>query len=114
MFGGTSPYHGPPIRFTATQLQFMPEQMRDGEQLKLIDHSEMFVLDLSPSLKTLCIDTLASRWRESTSEEVGGASGGPDWQELAGHLPHSLMEDLSNATVPNKISEPLPLLDQQG
>jgi len=110
VFGGTSPYHGPPIKFTDTQLQFMPEQMRDGEQLKLIDHSEMFVLDLSPSLKNLCIDALASRWRESTSE----AEEGPDWKELAGHLPHSVMEDLSNATVPNKISEPLPLLDQQG
>ena len=54
MFGGTSPYDGPPIKFTPRQLEFMPRELDpdagdvDGRRLKLLDHSEMFVLDLSP------------------------------------------------------------------
>jgi len=116
VFGGTSPYNGPPIRFTPTQLQFMPEQMREGEQLKLIDHSEMFVLDLQPSLKTLCIDALTSKWREEQGDEASGGTGAggsqPDWKALAGYLPRSLVQDLTNATVPNNVSEPLPLAQQ--
>ena len=113
VFGGTSPYNGPPIRFTPTQLQFMPEQMRIGEQLQLIDHSDMFVLDLQPSLKTLCIDALTSKWREEQGDEASGGTGRPvDWKALAGYLPRSLVQDLTNATVPNNVSEPLPLAQQ--
>ena len=56
VFGGTSPYDGPPIKFTPRQLEFMPRELDpdagdvDGRRLKLLDHSEMFVLDLSPRL----------------------------------------------------------------
>ena len=113
VFGGTSPNNGPPIRFTPTQLQFMPEQMRIGEQLQLIDHSDMFVLDLQPSLKTLCIDALTSKWREEQGDEASGDTRRPvDWKALAGYLPRSLVQDLTNATVPNNVSEPLPLAQQ--
>jgi len=109
VFGGTSPYNGPPISFTPSQLQFMPEQMRDGETLKLIDHSEMFVLDLAPSLKTLCIDALT---RPAGSTEESSGSRRPDWRGMAGQLPKSILEELNNATQPNDISKPLPLAQQ--
>ena len=91
----------------------MPEQMRIGEQLQLIDHSDMFVLDLQPSLKTLCIDALTSKWREEQGDEASGDTRRPvDWKALAGYLPRSLVQDLTNATVPNNVSEPLPLAQQ--
>ena len=49
IFGGTSPYNGPPLFFTPNQLQQMPE----SEGVNLIDHNDLLVLDTSPSLKTL-------------------------------------------------------------
>lgn len=53
IFGGTSHYDGPPIFFTPIQLQLIPEQ--DSPSSKLIDHNDLFVLDLNPTLKTLCL-----------------------------------------------------------
>ena len=52
--GGTSPYHGPPLYFTPEQLALLPQQEEDNSS-KLMDHNDLFVLDLAPSLKTLTI-----------------------------------------------------------
>ena len=54
LFGGTSPYHGPPLYFTPEQLALLPQQEEDTTN-KLMDHNDLFVLDMSPSLKTLTI-----------------------------------------------------------
>ena len=54
LFGGTSPYHGPPLYFTPEQLALLPQQEEDNSS-KLMDHNDLFVLDLAPSLKTLTI-----------------------------------------------------------
>jgi len=135
VFGGTSPYDGPPIKFTPRQLEFMPRELDpdagdvDGRRLKLLDHSEMFVLDLSPSLKTLCIEALTRPSREkcstyetqvpSTSSEGSGPAdegadkSAVDWKALAEVLPRSLMEELTNATLRNNLSDPLPIIDNK-
>ena len=92
LFGGTSPYHGPPIDFTPAQLELMPEQ---GEAMdKLMDHSDMFVLDLNPSLKTLCLMTVIAN-----SHKL-------DYRH---ELPQNLVTEINNMTVRNSISKPLPL-----
>ena len=54
LFGGTSPYSGPPLYFTPEQLALLPQQEEDSTS-KLMDHNDLFVLDLAPSLKTLTI-----------------------------------------------------------
>ena len=54
LFGGTSPYSGPPLYFTPEQLALLPQQEEDSTS-KLMDHNDLFVLDLAPSLKTLAI-----------------------------------------------------------
>ena len=53
LFGGTSPYFGPPLYFTEEQLALVPQHEDSSSQL--IDHNDMFVLDMRPSLKTLAI-----------------------------------------------------------
>ena len=57
LFGGTSPYHGPPLYFTPEQLLLLPQQEEDNSS-KLMDHNDLFVLDMAPSLKTLTIVTI--------------------------------------------------------
>ena len=57
LFGGTSPYNGPPLYFTEEQLALLPHQEEDASS-KLMDHNDLFVLDLAPSLKTLAILTI--------------------------------------------------------
>ena len=57
LFGGTSPYHGPPLYFTPEQLALLPQQEEDNSS-KLMDHNDLFVLDLAPSLKTLTIPAI--------------------------------------------------------
>ena len=65
LFGGTStrPYYGPPHWFdpgqtgyflTPGQLAFYPKQEEDSSW-KLMQHNDLFVLDLTPSLKTLAL-----------------------------------------------------------
>ena len=49
-----SPYHGPPLYFTEEQLALLPQQEGDASS-KLMDHNDLFVLDMAPSLKTLTI-----------------------------------------------------------
>ncbi len=53
LFGGTSPYYGPPLFFTEEQKALMPEH--DNSTSRLIDHNDLYVLDLKPTLKTLCM-----------------------------------------------------------
>ena len=58
LFGGTSPYHGPPLYFTEEQKALMPDHDSNATS-RLIDHNDLYVLDLNPSLKTLCFQV---RW----------------------------------------------------
>lgn len=91
LFGGTSPYTGPPIQFTQEQLELMPDQ--DETMDKLMDHADMYVLDLNPSLKTLCllkVIELSNKSRDYSSE-----------------LPRDLVNDIANMTSKNSISKPL-------
>ncbi|VEN50923.1 unnamed protein product [Callosobruchus maculatus] len=74
LFGGTSPE---PSRSS--------DDTQDIED-KLIDHSDMYVLDFSPSLKTLCM--IAVR-KHKLDESV---------------LPHNLKMDIMNMFTPNKIT----------
>jgi len=95
LFGGTSPYDGPPIVFTTRQLELMNELLRDES---LVDHSDLYVLDASPSLKTLCMDTICR-------------SDGPlrvDWEKA--ELPAGVIQDMKNMTTRNNISQPLKTL----
>jgi len=55
LFGGTSPYTGPPLYFTPEQLSMLPPQQDEENSTKLMDHNDLYVLDLKPSLKTLCM-----------------------------------------------------------
>ncbi len=90
IFGGTSPYHGPPIIFTQQQQELMPEH--DPFSVKLVDHNDLYVLDLNPSLKTLCFQVVKAR--------------GLDTDEL----PRDLKIEYANLTRPNSITTKLPTL----
>ena len=48
---------GPPLYFTPEQLALLPQQEEDNSS-KLMDHNDLFVLDMAPSLKTLTIVTI--------------------------------------------------------
>lgn len=97
LFGGTSPYTGPPIYFTPAQLDLMPEQ--DETMDKLMDHADMFVLDLSPNLKTLCL------------LKVIELSNKMDYRH---ELPRDLVMDINNMTLNNSISKPLRTMPSVG
>jgi len=88
LFGGTSPYHGPPLYFTPEQQLLLPAQEEDNSS-KLMDHNDLFVLDLAPSLKTLTILTII----ENNLSTEG--------------LPRTLLTEIRNMTVSNSISKPL-------
>ena len=55
LFGGTSPYFGPPLYFTPEQLELLPQSAEEDTTNKLMDHNDLHVLDMNPSLKTLCL-----------------------------------------------------------
>ena len=101
-----SPYHGPPLYFTEEQLALLPQQEGDASS-KLMDHNDLFVLDMAPSLKTLTIlsiiknklqieviNKLMKKNREMTLISLQG-------------LPRTLMSEISNMTSSNCISKPL-------
>jgi len=90
LFGGTSPYTGPPIFFTPAQLELMPDQ--DDAMDKLMDHADMYVLDLNPSLKTLCLLKVIQM-----SEKI----------DFRRELPRDLLVEINNMTDNNSISKPL-------
>jgi len=89
LFGGTSPYHGPPILFTEAQQMLMPEHEPSH---KLIDHNDLYVLDLKPSLRTLCLLAIG------------------EYGLSVRDLPQNLQMEYKNATSPNKISARLKTL----
>ena len=92
LFGGTSPYDGPPIQFTVEQMQHLP-QNNDNTLSKLIDHNDLYVLDLSPSLKTLCLLSVIKHKLQGVE-----------------FLPRDLKMELESMTRPNIISKPLKTL----
>ena len=89
LFGGTSPHTGNlQIDYTPEQQSFMPD---NPIPTNLIDHNDMYVLDLAPSLRTLCIDYVN---RHSHLFDINC-------------LPKSIRFDIDNMTVANEISKPL-------
>ena len=87
LFGGTSPHEGPHVYFTQEQLQFMP----DNQPKNLIDHNDTYVLDLNPSLRTLCMDFVVQNSHHYNLE----------------CLPQGIKHDIDCMTKDNTISEPL-------
>ena len=75
----------------------MPEQ--DETMDKLMDHADMFVLDLSPNLKTLCL------------LKVIELSNQMDYRH---ELPRDLVMDINNMTLNNSISKPLRTMPSVG
>jgi len=88
LFGGTSPYSGPPLYFTPEQLALLPQQEEDNTS-KLMDHNDLYVLDLAPSLKTLAI--MAIKKHKLSTEG----------------LPRTLLKEIYFMTASNVISKPL-------
>lgn len=52
VFGGTSPYNGPRLFFTQMELALIP---MDGRTFSLVELDDMHILELSVSLRTLCL-----------------------------------------------------------
>jgi len=88
LFGGTSPYSGPPLYFTPEQLALLPQQEEDSTS-KLMDHNDLYVLDLAPSLKTLTI--MAIKKHKLNTEG----------------LPRTLLIEIYYMSASNVISKPL-------
>ena len=65
--------------------------MPDQQQNNLIDHNDVFVLDLKPSLRTLCLVNVIDN---------------QDYFNLK-ELPASLRNDIDYMTKDNTLSEPL-------
>ena len=87
LFGGTSPHEGPHVHFTQEQLQFMP----DNQPKNLIDHNDTYVLDLKPSLRSLCMDFVIQNSHHYNLE----------------CLPQGIKYDIDCMTKDDTISEPL-------
>lgn len=87
LFGGTSPHEGPHVHFTQEQLQFMP----DNQPKNLIDHNDTYVLDLKPSLRSLCMDFVVQNSHHYNLE----------------CLPQGIKYDIDCMTKDDTISEPL-------
>ena len=87
IFGGTSPHDGPPLIFSKAQQENMP----DNQPKHLIDHNDTYVLDLSPSLRTLTIDYVIQH---------------PEMFNLE-CLPHGIRYDIECMTKENNLSAPL-------
>lgn len=65
--------------------------MPDNQAKNLIDHNDTFVLDLRPTLRTLCIDYVIQK---------------PDLYDME-CLPQGIKYDIECMTKDNKISSPL-------
>lgn len=88
LFGGTSPYTGPPLYFTPEQLALLPQQEQDMST-KLMDHNDLYVLDLAPSLKTLCMLQVTKNGLNTEG------------------LPSTVRREIFFMSASNKISKPL-------
>jgi len=123
LFGGTSKYTGPPIGFTEEQQNNMQDT---DEPYKLIDHNDLYVLDLRPSLRTLSMLAVMKSIEEENTAEGGPApSTSADkravavtrsykidmakllvvWEELPGEVRQEMRSMIEN----NTISRQLPL-----
>lgn len=82
LFGGTSP-----IPSQAN----MRERLQDIEMndQTLMDHSDLYVLDFAPTLKTLCLLAVINSRLDMS------------------HLPHDIREEICSMTTNNSISRPL-------
>ena len=81
LFGGTSKYTGPPIGFTEEQQNNMQET---DEPYKLIDHNDLYVLDLRPSLRTLSmLAVMKSIEEENTAESHSDPSSAVEKRAVA-------------------------------
>ncbi|XP_071439603.1 kelch domain-containing protein 3 isoform X1 [Hetaerina americana] len=85
LFGGTSPYLGPQPQFTPDN----EEMLMDGLDSKLMDHNDLHVLDLVPTLRTLCLQVVLD---ENLDD---------NW------LPEDIRWELRAMTTNNNISRPL-------
>ena len=103
LFGGTSPYHGPPLYFTPEQLALLPQQEEDNSS-KLMDHNDLFVLDLAPSLKTL---TILAIMENNLSTEVSLNLTVLSLSQCVQGLPRTILTEIRNMTASNSISKPL-------
>eukprot|EP00096_Caligus_rogercresseyi_P002281 TRINITY_DN14367_c0_g1_i1.p1 TRINITY_DN14367_c0_g1~~TRINITY_DN14367_c0_g1_i1.p1 ORF type:complete len:398 (+),score=93.60 TRINITY_DN14367_c0_g1_i1:49-1242(+) len=93
IFGGTSHYDGPPLFFTQEQLNYFLAINDDySVDNMLIDLNDTHVLDLSPSLKTLCLCKVIQS-NLPTAE-----------------LPHNIRQEIRWMTEANTISFPLKTL----
>jgi len=95
LFGGTSPYFGPPLYFTPEQLELLPQSAEEDTTNKLMDHNDLHVLDMNPSLKTLCLMAIIEH--SLSTESVG--------------LPRTLGAEICNMTSSNNISKPLKTIE---
>ena len=123
LFGGTSKYTGPPIGFTEEQQNNMQDT---DEPYKLIDHNDLYVLDLRPSLRTLSmLAVMKSIEEENTAEGDPAPSTSAEkravavtrsykidmakllvvWEELPGEVRQEMRSMIEN----NTISRQLPL-----
>jgi N-acetylneuraminic acid mutarotase len=92
VFGGTSPHEGPPLYFTEDQLALLPPQQEE-EHSGLMDHNDLHVLDINPSLRTLCILQIVNN-RISTQD-----------------LPATILAEMNNMLSCDVISKPLRTVD---
>ena len=121
LFGGTSKYTGPPIGFTEEQQNNMQDT---DEPYKLIDHNDLYVLDLRPSLRTLSMLAVMKSIEEETEESESSSSSSSEekvavtrsykidmdkllvvWEELPGEVRQEMRFMIEN----NTISRQLPL-----
>ena len=122
LFGGTSKYTGPPIGFTEEQQNNMQDT---DEPYKLIDHNDLYVLDLRPSLKTLSMLAVMKSIEEENTQESDSAPSSSEmgavavtrsykidmakllvvWEELPGEVRQEMRSMIEN----NTISRQLPL-----
>ena len=87
LFGGTGPQVGLKLHFTPEQIALMLPQGNHGQ---MIDHNDLFVLDLNPSLRTLCLHAVINNKSKFDVSK----------------LPHDIRHDLENMTREDSISEP--------
>ena len=76
----------------------MPDQEETMD--KLMDHADMFVLDLNPSLKTLCLLKVVELSNKS--------------KDYSNELPRDLVMEIANMTSNNSISKPLRTMPSVG
>eukprot|EP00088_Acartia_fossae_P008534 TRINITY_DN14086_c0_g1_i3.p1 TRINITY_DN14086_c0_g1~~TRINITY_DN14086_c0_g1_i3.p1 ORF type:complete len:430 (-),score=43.45 TRINITY_DN14086_c0_g1_i3:185-1372(-) len=94
LFGGTSPNTGPPIVFTEEEMSMLMNEDGEGtDHSELMDHSDLHVLDLQPTLKTLAILKIIRHRIDRKG------------------LPATIRDEIRNMCTRNTISKPLKTQD---